>query len=317
MIMSPRKRSSKGDSEAQELPLRGKRRRTSAAEDDEHDLEDSLSHMAESIAKRGLRSNAAADVPIRLGDSGSPEVAKLQPSKKKSHVKFRSESPPPVPQEEQEQRVQDLQHDVEEEDEDSDDEAPEAISHSTAQAATKAAQAEEARLLKQRERDEREKRRKRDADLKAQVQKSEKRRRRVEEEDDEVAVKKSKKSNVFDMENLPDFLPEELLATEAPARMPTPPPVADGASRVKKLTGNGKIRRKWEEKAPKDVVSETTGTKIRVLPTTNKTLPPKINSSSKGNKAQWMQGRAAFQQANKRGDSIAKLKRRAGPVAFA
>ena len=300
--MPSRKRASQGD-DSQQLPLREKRRRTSTAVEDEHELEDSLAHVEEPIAKRGLRSNAAADVPIRLNNSGSPEIAKVQ---KKSHVKFGSESPPPAPipieDEQLEAEVED------EEDEDSDDDAPEAISHSRAEAETKAQQAEEARLLRKQEQDERAKRRKRDTEMKAQVKKSEKRQRREADEDETTTAKKTR----YDLTNLPDFLPEELLATEAPERGPTPPPVP--VSRVKKLTGTGKVRRK-EEKAPKDVVHE--GTKIRVLQTANKALPPKSKVTSKNTKSQLMQGRAALQKASKRGDSTAKMQRRSGPVAFA
>jgi hypothetical protein len=306
--MPARKRASHGE-DAQSLPLREKRRRTQESTNNE-DLEDSLSHIEEPIAKRALRSNPAADVPLRLNNSGSPEVAKaglaVAPSKK-SHVKFGSESPPPAPSVEESKKVEEEEHE-EDEDEDSDDEAPEAISHSHAAAETKAAQAEEARRLKQQEQEDREKRRRRDTQLKAQVKTSEKRQRKADDQD--AASSKNKRSK-YDLDNLPNLLPEELLATEAPERSPTPPPAF---GKPMKLNGPGKARVK-EDRGPVDVVHK--GTKIRVLQKNNSVLPPKAKGESRSVRDQWLKGRAAFQQVGKRGTNVATVRRRAGPTAFA
>jgi hypothetical protein len=303
--MPSRKRSERSE-EGQQLPLREKRRRTQEAQQD-HDLDDRLSHLEEPVARRGLRSNPEASTTIRLNDTGSPELAtKQMPVVKSSHVRFGSESPPPS--EPSALVMENAENGLnEDEDRDSDDDAPEAISHSRAQAETKAAAAVEARMLRKREEDERTRRRNQDSQLKKQAQSSKKRQRQ------EDLTEEGTSKRQFDFDHLPNLLPEELLATEAPKRSPTPPAGDALPQRAQTLKGFGKRRN--EEVPPADVVHK--GTKIRVLPKTNKALPPRTNAQSKNIREHWMKGLDKSQQKDRRGGSVAIVRRRAGPAAFA
>lgn len=312
-IMPSRKRTSQGE-DAQQLPLREKRRRTKDTAEEDDDLENSLAHVKEPVAKRGPRSNHAADVSTRPDDHGSPEVSPKLSSKKKSHVRFGSEDPPSAPV------VEDApaSDDGRAEDEDSDDdEAPEEVTQSNAEAQLKAELADQARLAKEKEQKERDRRRKRDEVNKAQVKTSEKRRRKAADEGEEDEApkksnnKKSKKSRA-ELEDLPNLLPEELLATEAPERGPTPPLTAFLKASIP-TTATAVVKK--AEKPPADVVHE--GKRIRVLPSTNSALPPKVNKQSKNMKAQWMAGQTNLKATNSKRAKIPMVRRRAvGAVSF-
>jgi hypothetical protein len=256
-------------------------------------------------------------VPVQLLEPVSPKIT--QASKRKSHVKFGSESPLPAPEVEEEQPAVESEEENEDStDDDDDDEAPEAISHSHAEATTKATQAVEARLVKRREQEAREKRRERDAQLKAQVKSSEKRQSRGKREqlqsddEDERSPTKIATAPKYDMNDLPALLPDELLAMEAPARLPTPPPADTRSGKLQKL-GHSAIETRVEE-VPADVIHN--GTKIRVLQTSNKLLPPKADGETRSMREAWLQGRASFEKIDKRGSNVSKVRRRVGPRAF-
>ncbi|KIW02024.1 uncharacterized protein PV09_06530 [Verruconis gallopava] len=315
--MSPRKRSAQGD-EARKLPVRQKRRKTNGM-DGIDNLEESLLHIDQPIAKRALRSSQNSDVAVRLNDHGSPELAQERvPSAnpRRSHVKFGSESPPPAAEKEKTSQLEVAKEPDDDDASDSsdNDEAPEAISHSLAEAKTKAAQAEETRLLKQKGQIEKEKRRRRDAQLKSQAQSSEKRRIRAGIEQEKADVETAepiKKDLKVDMDKLPEFLPEELLAVESPARPLTPPPVTQKNNTKKFMEA---LRGDHDDEAPSDVLHRDQ--KIRVLQTTNQLLPPRGNLGPKNLRESWMQGRAAFQKLNRRGSNMPAYRRRAAPQAF-
>jgi U3 small nucleolar RNA-associated protein 16 len=321
----PERRRASQDADACQLPLREKRLKTQEHGTDS-EPEDVVAQSEAFSTDRALRSHSKAHVPIELDSSASPHIQQdgyRNKSGKKSHVKFGNESigliSPVVEVVKEEKSAITAEGEQEAQDDESDDdEAPEAISHLVAEAETKAAQAAEADLQRKRGQEEKDRRRKRDAQLKKQVISSSKRKNRAEKEDEEPEdednqpVETALKRPRLNLENLPTLLPEDLLATEAPTRLPTPPLIGTKASNAQNVMEP--LVGKKKEEAPEDVIHA--GKTIRVLQTTNKLLPPKANGKTRDLRDTWLQGRASFEKVDRRGSNISKFRRRAAPQAF-
>jgi U3 small nucleolar RNA-associated protein 16 len=272
--------------------------------------------------------------------SGAPNTALPV----RSHVRFNSASPPPAPAIVHTQP----EAKVEEEEESDDDAAPEEVSLSAAKAQSHAVKEQTEQIKKELSESAKRKRRRRDAQLKAQAAGSTKRTEKkkkiavveaaLENEDEEVKQqddeplaekkqddeqvvekkKKSKKrketaddSNKLDYspDNIPDLLPAELLATEAPVRSPTSffpsKPVESTNLKTHEPFAALKIPR---QSAPKDL--EYGNVKVRVLDQKNLLLPPKVTSRSKSIRDTWLKGRSQFEKTTSRRNTGGKLQRR-------
>lgn len=188
--------------------------------------------------------------------------------------------------------------------EDSDDDAaPESLSLSIAQAQALATQAGALKTIHEQQATARQRRRKRDRQLKEQVELSGKRKGRDEKERD-AAVDKNDISEAeleqvggksYSLDSVPALLPDELLATEAPIRPPTPPPTKTPQQQHKQAARSSSITaplRVPRQKPPRDLTIG--GQKIRVMASRNSLLPPKINTQSKSIRQAWLQGRLEF-----------------------
>lgn len=251
------------------------------------------------------------DIPER------PKVAETVASK---HIRFSSKSPPPAPTvaADSPARVEEL---VEEEESD-DDAAPEDVSTKTAKIQSIAAREDTRKAVNAAKSARRQRRRNRDKLLREQAAGSEKRKEKHEEEEqkaeeieeDEPAGPEPKG---YSLANIPDLLPDDLLATEAPIRLPTPPPTSDSKHKNGKnlLLANGayaplKVR---NEQTPKDLTVR--GRNIRIVTQINPLLPPKAVANSKCVREKWMRGRAEAQthisKAKTRAKGSSKWERRA------
>lgn len=184
---------------------------------------------------------------------------------KPGHVRFGSEDPEPVELANPENTQADTQDDEENE---SDDDAPEDMTAADAQATSTAAQKQAARAVEQQQAKARKKRQEREKRLQEQAKVS----------------SKTKRQKPVD---LPDLLPEDVLADEATTRPPTPPREEPQIKSTSAASNNGKI--KFQDSRPKDIrVGPVT---VSVLEKQNKLLPPKANGRAKSLKDQWLAGR--------------------------
>jgi U3 small nucleolar RNA-associated protein 16 len=252
---------------------------------------------------------AVAEVVIRTKTDPEPELKEPEVSLpvERKHIRFSSTSPPPqaVVSDVLPLKSRIVEEDVEESD---DDAAPEDIPQSVAQEQALAKQAVTTKALQQERTTKKLRRRKRDKKLKEQVESSDKRKEKAvakeeekEEEEDteehllpsqeEESVQGTKK---FSLNNIPALLPDELLATEAPIRPPTPPPTTFQHQQKQKKDPlpfdiSTAPLRIPQPKAPKDL---TVGAlNIRVVAPTNTRLPPKSNKSTMMARTTLLKGR--------------------------
>jgi len=252
----------------------------------------------------------------------------------RNHIRFNSASPPPAieaPAIVQTQVV--VQDEAEESD---DDAAPEEVSLSTAKAQSRAVEEQTEQTTKELSESAKRKRRRRDAQLKAQAAGSTKRKEKKEKitlkaveegenEDGEQLVEKKVKAgkkkrkheekkeestkSLYSLDNLPDLLPDELLATEAPARLPTSPQsLKPSLSKDMKTFEPFAAMKIPTERAPKDLTYNNLS--VRVLGQKNSLLPPKVTSRSRSIRETWLKGRSAFAKTTSRRDTGGKLQRR-------
>ena len=81
---------------------------------------------------------------------------------------------------------------------------------------------------------------------------------------------------------LPDLLPDEILATEPPVRLPTPPPIVISTFSKKQRFID------TDPKPPKDI--KKGAIKVRVLENSGTVLPPRASKASKNLKESWLAG---------------------------
>ncbi|KAF2803611.1 uncharacterized protein BDZ99DRAFT_468140 [Mytilinidion resinicola] len=168
-----------------------------------------------------------------------------------------------------------------------DDEAPETITHASAIQQTKASAAEaskaigEAVAASERKRQER-------AERRAEEQKQKQRR---QEKSAKKAQKKASKLARLDTE-LPDLLPESLLAAAPEKRPLTPPPEFIDTSVEDRKVEQQKRHIKFLEQADRYVKDVKRGPiRMRVLAKPNELLTPKVNLGSRGLREHWLRGR--------------------------
>ena len=183
----------------------------------------------------------------------------------------------------------------------SDDEAPEVVTKSSGQQEARSAAAEATKAAANQRAAEKQKRRERDMLLKSQAKGSKKEsgqftwrkdRSDISAEDGEVDQKDFPRVDDTNWANwtsgdpLPALLPDELLAAEPMARMPTPPLRRD----VVNATVN--TRRRFLDqtsKPPKDI--QRGSVRIRVLEDRRAMLPPKVSKDSQMLRESWLAGR--------------------------
>jgi U3 small nucleolar RNA-associated protein 16 len=252
-----------------------------------------------------------AQVPIRSKVELEPELEEPEatPVVPRTHIRFGSTSPPPqidAPVIATSQ-IRLLEEDIEESD---DDAAPEDISHSVAQEQAFATQAVASKALHEQKAAKKQRRRKRDKKLKEQVEGSEKRKEKAvtekENEDGEedivekdgAAMEERKPvdtSKKFTLDNIPALLPDELLATEAPIRPPTPPPATLRQQHKQIQTPRSSYLSTAplkipQPKPPKDLTIGTLN--VRVVEASNSLLPPRVNENSANIRSNWLRGRS-------------------------
>jgi U3 small nucleolar RNA-associated protein 16 len=258
------------------------------------------------------KSSSITQVPIRSKEEQAVEDPVVAPSITAKHIRFSSTSPPPRTVLD----VPDVQPKIVEENvEDSDDDAaPEDISHSAAQEQALAAKAITTKAVQEHKTAKKTRRRRRDKKLKEQVQGSDKRNEKVEAEkkkeeeegvdEDMEPIEEQEKVEVpkkFGLDDIPALLPDELLATEAPIRPPTPPPTTisyeqrqkKAARPVDSITAPLNIP---QPKLPKDL--KVGALNVRVVAPTNPLLPPKVGKS-KNIKSRWLAGRPELAASSK------------------
>jgi U3 small nucleolar RNA-associated protein 16 len=252
-----------------------------------------------------------ADVVIRTKTDLEPETAKLETSllAERKHIRFSSTSPPP--QQASSPPIPPPETKIIEEhvDESDDDAAPEDIPKSVAQEQALAKQAVTTKAIQQQKTAKKLRRRKRDRKLKEQAEGSDKRKETVVEKEEENEEKEDVQEHLapshekepqqgpkkFSLDNIPALLPDELLATEAPIRPPTPPPTTfQHQQNLKKSLMPFDIStaplRIPQSKPPKDL---TVGAfKVRVVAAVNTRLPPKSNKSTMMARSTLLKGRA-------------------------
>lgn len=289
--------------------------------------------------KIAVRLHPDAEIPATSAEEQTGEQTPTLPAR--NHVRFNSASPPPAIKNPAIAKPQVV---AEQEAEESDDDAaPEEVSLSTAKAQSRAVEEQTEQVIKELGESAKRRRRRRDAQLKAQVAGSTKRigskaktvLKVVEEGEttdaEHSAQKEKKKSKNKNsktkrkhkeaqeptttlLDNIPDLLPDELLATEAPVRLPTPPPSSNaGLSKDTKTFEPFAAMKIPRESAPKDLIYNDLS--VRVLGRKNALLPPKVTSRSKSIRDTWLKGRSAFAKPSSKRVTGGKLQRR--PMASA
>ncbi|KAI4108294.1 MAG: hypothetical protein L6R37_001167 [Teloschistes peruensis] len=183
----------------------------------------------------------------------------------------------------------------------SEDEAPEVVTKASGLNEARSTAAEAARAVEAQRAAEKQKRQERDKLLKTQAKAPKKQAKKVDTLDvepkilsdddtpDQIPPSPLASSDQIDWSDklpLPDLLPEEILAAEAPTRLPTPP----FREELVKVSANKK--RRFLEKATKPAKDvRRGGVRIRVLDDTKSILPPKVGKSSQMVRESWLNGR--------------------------
>ncbi|KAI4262711.1 MAG: hypothetical protein L6R42_002115 [Xanthoria sp. 1 TBL-2021] len=182
----------------------------------------------------------------------------------------------------------------------SDDEAPEVVTKSSGQQEARSVAAEATKVAETQRAAEKQRRRDRDSRFKSQAKNSKVEAAKLKakdecsdtsSEDDENDPKSSRHPHNPDQgtwtgrDALPALLPEEILAAEPTARMPTPPPKRD----VVKATVNTRHRFFDQNSKPtKDL--QKGNVRIRVLENRRAILPPKVSKDSQKLRESWLAG---------------------------
>ncbi|KAI4270306.1 MAG: hypothetical protein L6R38_007168 [Xanthoria sp. 2 TBL-2021] len=183
----------------------------------------------------------------------------------------------------------------------SDDEAPEVVTKSSGQQEARSVAAKATKATETQQAAEKQRRRDRDSRFKSQAKNSKVEAAKLKakeessdtsSEDNEDDQKSSQHPHNPDQgigksrDTLPTLLPEEILAAEPTARMPTPPPKRD----VVKATVNTRHRfHDQNSKPPKDI--QKGNVRIRVLEDRRAILPPKVSKDSQKLRESWLAGR--------------------------
>jgi U3 small nucleolar RNA-associated protein 16 len=276
-------------------------------------------------------------IAVRPHPDAEPSAASTENPKPalpvRNHIRFNSASPPPATEAPAIVQTPPVVENEAEEESD-DDAAPETVSLSTAKARSRAVEEQTEQIAKELSESAKRKRRRRDAKLKAQAESSTKRIEKKkktalkateggEDEDAEQLPEKrvkggkkkhkEKKENStkssYSLDNIPDFLPAELLATEAPVRLPTPPPSSKPSqSKDMKIFEPFAALKIPKENAPKDLTYDNLS--VRILGQKNPLLPPKVTSRSKSIRETWLKGRSTFENTASKRNTSGKLQRR-------
>lgn len=182
----------------------------------------------------------------------------------------------------------------------SDDEAPDVVTKSSGQQEARLVAAEATKAVETQRAAEKQRRRDRDSRFKSQAKNSKVEAAKLKakeecsdtsSEDDEDDPKSSRHPHNPDQgtwtgrDALPALLPEEILAAEPTARMPTPPPKRD----VVKATVNTRHRFFDQNSKPtKDL--QKGNVRIRVLENRRAILPPKVSKDSQKLRESWLAG---------------------------
>ncbi|MCJ1352016.1 MAG: hypothetical protein MMC33_002000 [Icmadophila ericetorum] len=189
----------------------------------------------------------------------------------------------------------------------SEDDAPETVAASTGLQQARTAEAGAVRAREIQDFAAKEKRQRREARLKKQAESSKRQQRPFpsNSQPSDPSAEPLKTGNFIPKidsingDNIPDYLPEELLAAEPMVRLPTPPPLIP----MKIQTTKHKFVEP-KTKPPKDV--KHGAVTIRVLENNKSILPPKSSQSSKSLRESWLTGNRG------RNKNIASKRRKAG-----
>ncbi|KAI9791130.1 MAG: hypothetical protein M1816_004361 [Peltula sp. TS41687] len=265
--------------------------------------------VAEGPIGKGKRQHSAPDTQTvrdkaeEKSSSGVTGGSPGKPQTKSRHIKFGDDEPvgpSPIEATSESQRPSEHVEQTEDEDED-ENEAPEAESLSVAQSKAKARTRHVARAIERQEADARDKRRKRDKRLKEQASLQKAKRQRptdvaspnpialaeIDEKDFDLRARSildNKPLGLLKASELPDLLPDEILAAKPYAEPGQPDKLGSQKHTTKKH-----IIFQAEEKRPKDI--QRGGVKVRVLTANNPKLPPKSNTGVKAVRENWLAGR--------------------------
>ncbi|KAL8663358.1 MAG: hypothetical protein Q9168_008108 [Polycauliona sp. 1 TL-2023] len=252
------------------------------------------------------KSKKAHPTEPHTDDISSEGVSALNKTRRSRHKRFESEEALPEPLASHPSPPSTKVLDVHRNSEDaitvsSDDEAPEVVTKSSGQQEARSIAAEASKAIEMQRAAEKQRRRVRDRLLKSQSKISKIEAAKLEAEDE-----RSDTSPEFDEDNgnisqqppipdqrketsrqsLPALLPDEILAAEPTARMPTPPPRLD----VVKATVHTKHRFLDQiSKPPKDI--QKGNVRIRVLEDRRAILPPRVSKNSQKLRESWLAGR--------------------------
>ncbi|KAL9001451.1 MAG: hypothetical protein Q9169_000026 [Polycauliona sp. 2 TL-2023] len=183
----------------------------------------------------------------------------------------------------------------------SDDEAPEVVTKSSGQQEARSVAVEATKAIESQRAAEKQRRRDRDLQLKTQAKASKTEAAKLQVNDERLDTSSESDENdrttsqhqphenqkrSTSKQRLPALLPEEILAAEPMARLPTPHPRLD----VVKAPANTKHRfldQIW--KPPKDI--QKGNVRIRVLEDRRAILPPKVSKNSQMLRESWLAGR--------------------------
>jgi hypothetical protein len=255
-----------------------------------------------------------AGLSTQQSTQGVPEAS---PKPKKTHIRFGSEEPIEVPQQEPTPDPASIPlPDSEEDDDGSDsDEAPEQVTTASAFNKTRAAEEDAARAFaaqQAREASKQKERAERVASEQAAKKKREEKKAKklAKQAAREEASKPVTAPHNFNLAGLPALLPAELLEAAGDKRPPTPPPEITGKSAAEKRDEKLKRHIKFLERGEKRVKDVKKGKlKVRVLGQENKFLAPKVNRDMKNVREKWLKGRQAERKGSGGGKGKQRLQR--------
>ncbi|KAK8173696.1 U3 snoRNA associated-domain-containing protein [Phyllosticta citrichinensis] len=273
-------------------------------------------------AARNTPSKPSRLISSQTIDEGEEEKdPKPEPSKEANKpriIRFGSEDPPavsePAPEPPKKTEIPSSSAD-----EDSDDEAPEAVTASSAREQARAAEEDATKAVKEQEAAAKRKRQEREARLREQAAASKRRKQKETEskldpEDVSPSADVASSTTItasnpaalskpaYNLQNIPDLLPDELLAAAPAVRPPTPEPAERGTGLGQKEGERKKLNKHLkflDEKPAKDIKKGPV--RLHVLEKGNKKLPPKVNNQSKNMRDQWLAGRRVQPAKGKKG----------------
>ncbi|KAF2497566.1 hypothetical protein BU16DRAFT_525212 [Lophium mytilinum] len=241
-----------------------------------------------SLPKKKGRKSANSTTDEAIDTASTPLESVPAASTSRKHIRFGSEEPEaPMATSSQPAATEGSPTPADRDESSDDDEAPEAITHASAIQQTKASAAEASRAIDEALAASERKRQVR-AERRAEEQKQKQRR---QEKLAKKAQKKDSKMAQFDAD-LPDLLPESLLAAAPEKRPVTPPPEFIDTSVEDRKIEQKKHHIKFLEQADRHVKDVKRGpVYMRVLAKPNELLSPKVNLASRGLREHWLRGR--------------------------